>query len=46
VTGIEGWRKNFAPLARDLAVAGVRAVNCSIETALDCFERADVRDVL
>lgn len=46
VTGIEGWRKNFGPLAADLKAAGVRCVNCSVETAIDCFERADVRDIL
>lgn len=44
--GIEKWQRNFPAMASDLKAEGVRVVNCSIETALDCFERADVRDVL
>lgn len=44
--GIEHWQRNFIPLARDLAAEGVRVVNCSTETALTCFERANVREIL
>lgn len=43
--GIERWAPRFAALARDLARVGVEVINCSIETALDCFPRADIRDV-
>lgn len=44
--GIEKWVKNFSALAKDLKEEGVEVVNCSIETALTCFPRADLRDVL
>lgn len=30
----------FEPLARDLAAEGVRVINCTRTTALQCFERA------
>lgn len=36
------WIKSFEPLATDLADAGVRVVNCSISTALDCFPKGDL----
>lgn len=36
----------FAPLARDLAARGVRCINASRETALACFERIPLADVL
>lgn len=44
--GVAGWRKNFPALAADLAARGVETINCTIETALDCFPRADLRCVL
>jgi hypothetical protein len=44
--GIEGWVKNFSHLSRDLRAHGVEVFNCTVETALDCFEHADLRDVL
>lgn len=44
--GVERWRPHFTALARDLARLGVPVINCSLQTALACFERADLRDVL
>ena len=32
----------FGPLARDLAAAGVEVVNCSTNTALECFRRGSI----
>jgi hypothetical protein len=40
------WLPRFAPLALDLAAAGVEVVNCTRETALRAFPRAELRDVL
>ena len=39
-TGIKGWVKNFGPLAEDLKALGVDVVNCTRETALECFRRS------
>lgn len=36
----------FTPLARDLAARGIRCINASRETALTCFERIPLPDVL
>lgn len=44
--GINKWVRNFDALAVDLAAEGVGVVNCTVETALTCFPRADLRDVL
>lgn len=44
--GILGWVKPFGALAKDLEAAGVEVVNCTIETALDCFRRSDLEDVI
>lgn len=40
------WAKRFVELATDLKAAGVDAVNCTTETALRCFPRADLADTL
>lgn len=39
-------RPKFTPLARDLRERGVRCVNASRETALECFERIPLVDLL
>lgn len=44
--GIERWARNFEALAADLNREGVKVVNCTIKTALTCFPRADLRDVI
>ena len=44
--GISGWVKGFEALAQGLKAEGVEVVNCTIETAIPYFERADLRDVL
>jgi len=44
--GVEKWVKHFESLAVDLEGEGIEVVNCTIETALTCFQRADLRDVL
>lgn len=46
VEGIERWIVHFGPLAEDLKAEGIEVVNCSIETALPCWPRADLRDVI
>lgn len=43
---IDRWAGYFPALAADLEQEGVEVVNCTIKTALDCFPRADLRDVL
>jgi hypothetical protein len=40
------WVKRFDVLARDLASEGVEVINCSTHTALTCFRRAKLEDVL
>lgn len=40
------WVPRFIPLAKDLQAAGVDVVNCTSETALTCFRRADLKDTL
>lgn len=40
------WRAAFPALASDLKAEGVDVVNCTIATALTCFPKADLRDVL
>lgn len=42
----ETWCKEMEPLARDLREAGVEVVNCTRTTALTCFPRAALEDVL
>ncbi len=44
--GIRRWAKHFPDLAFDLKQRGIETINCTIETALTCFPRADLRDVL
>jgi Protein of unknown function DUF115 len=51
--GVEGkdpiiarWAKAFPPLADGLRQRGIETINCTIETALNCFPRADLRNVL
>lgn len=44
--GIENWLPRFKPLAQDLERLGVEVINCTTETAITCFKRADLRDVL
>jgi hypothetical protein len=40
------WCHKFAKLAADLAARGVEVINCSRATALDCFPRATIDEVL
>lgn len=40
------WIPRFDALAADLEAEGVEVINCTVETALTCFPRADLRDVL
>lgn len=41
-----GWVKNFPAMVPDLAKAGVEVVNCSRETAIDCFPRMPIGQAL
>lgn len=43
---LDRYVSHFPALADDLRRVGVKVVNCSRETALNCFERADIREVL
>lgn len=45
-SGLSGWSAKFALLASDLLRSNCKVVNCSRETALNCFTRADIRAVL
>lgn len=40
------WRNNFVALAKDLAAVGVDVVNCTRETALECFKRVGLEEAL
>lgn len=40
------WIGNFRRLAKDLATEGVEVINCSRETALDCFPRMTIAEAL
>lgn len=40
------WRGRFVSLARDLKKEGVEVINATRESALDCFERKTVEEVL
>jgi len=40
------WAESFVNLARDAARDGVEVINCSRETALTCFPRADLEATL
>lgn len=44
--GINQWVKHFGPLAKDLELHGVDVVNCTTETALQCFKRGVISDYL
>lgn len=41
-----GWLQRLPPLIRGLEEQGVRIVNCSIETAIDCIPRGDLTSCL
>lgn len=43
---VRSWAKNFPALAADLAAEGIEAINCTTHTALTCFRRGDLREVL
>jgi len=40
------WRRRFGPLAKDLKARGIQVINCTRETALDCFKRAPLESIL
>ena len=40
------WMVMFETLGPDLSRAGVEVINCSLDTALDCFPKAKLEDVL
>lgn len=40
------WKKNFAEAAKDFKRRGVEVINASRVTALECFPRARIEDVL
>lgn len=40
------WLEFFTTLAKDLAAEGVTVLNCSRDTALTCFPRATITEVL
>lgn len=44
--GVREWRAGFHVLARDLKADGIRVTNCTIETALTCWPRADLAETL
>jgi hypothetical protein len=41
-----GWLKHFRTLPPDLARAGCEVLNCTPDSALDCFPRARLEDVV
>lgn len=42
----ESWAKDHLTLAADARKKGVEILNCSRETSLDCYERANLWDVI
>lgn len=44
--GFPFWIRNFGPLAKDLAARGIEVVNCTRETALECFPRMPIEQAL
>jgi len=44
--GVAGWVPRFDQLAKDAVRAQVEIINCTLETALTCFRRANIEDVL
>lgn len=40
------WIRSFKMLATALQKRGVQVINCSVDTALDCFPRAKLEDTL
>lgn len=42
---LPAMRQNFPKLAKALAAKGVEVVNCSADTALDCFRREPIESV-
>lgn len=43
---VESWIPFYDDLAVELKKIGVEVINCTIETALKCFPRADLREAL
>lgn len=43
---INAWRRNFRWLAKDFALEGVRVVNCTEGSALECFQRGNLEHEL
>jgi hypothetical protein len=36
------WKRNFRQLARDLEAENVKVINCSPDSALECFKKASI----
>lgn len=45
-TRVQVWKGQFGALAESTKERGPRIINCSRATELDCFERADLEEVL
>jgi len=43
---IKDWVRHYDNAAKIFKEKGIEVINCTIKTALTCFERADLRDVL
>lgn len=43
---LRGWAENFRSTLSDLAMARVDVINATTDTALECFPRARLEDVL
>lgn len=46
VRTMDSWPEKFALVARHAKRQGVRVVNCSRQTALTCFERGELAELL
>lgn len=44
-TAFAGWIKHMGHLARALEAKGVQVINCSRETALQCFPRMNIDEI-
>lgn len=40
------WIENFNLIAPEIAAAGIRVINCSPGSALNCFEKANLQDII
>lgn len=46
ISEIHKWKSYWDSIADDLDKENIEVINCTLDTALDCFQKADIRDIL